>query len=427
MSTDTANYGFKKDNEDEFYNVNVVNDNLDKIDTEMKRIEDIIPTVSPTDSVKWIGTVAGTANALTVTHAAITSYSDGLGVSFAANANSSAATTLNINSLGAIPIKKANGTVVTNLKVGGVYTLRYRGSAFILQGEGGGEVAHNSKTFTVPGSQNFIVPDGVFTLSYWMWGAGGGGGGSNGFITSPVGVLAGGGGGSGGFSCGTMEVTPGETLMINVGRGGYGGQAESSTYARQGTAGTLSYIRRYSDELYLYAYPGGGGGTPTNDVKDGRGGVGGGDTWAGGDGGMYYPSTPLLDRVGRIVRRSPKNKMKEFIYITGSGGKPGHNGGTISTIYGGGGAGSPSDIAVGSPGGAFLNNTSQTFADSQPYMGGPRGTTYMNFEGADGGSNSSSGGHGVKGGVGAGGSGGGGFISNALGGDGGDGRIIIAW
>ncbi|UZN00568.1 hypothetical protein OL548_14180 [Lysinibacillus sp. MHQ-1] len=138
MSTDTVNYGFKKDNEDEFYNVNVVNANLDKIDTEMKRIEDTIPTVSPTDSVKWLGTVAGTANALTVTHAAITSYSDGLGVSFATNANSSAATTLNINSLGAIPIKKANGTVVTNLKVGGVYTLRYRGSAFILQGEGGG-------------------------------------------------------------------------------------------------------------------------------------------------------------------------------------------------------------------------------------------------------------------------------------------------
>ncbi|PIJ99964.1 hypothetical protein [Lysinibacillus sphaericus] len=153
MSTDTVNYGFKKDNEDEFYNVNVVNANLDKIDTEMKRIEDTIPTVSPTDSVKWLGTVAGTANALTVTHAAITSYSDGLGVSFATNANSSAATTLNINSLGAIPIKKANGTVVTNLKVGGVYTIRYRAGAFILQGEGGAGNAQPSdvrkdKTFT---------------------------------------------------------------------------------------------------------------------------------------------------------------------------------------------------------------------------------------------------------------------------------------
>ncbi|WP_236249637.1 hypothetical protein [Lysinibacillus sphaericus] len=153
MPTETANYGFTKDSEDEFYNVNVVNTNLDKIDTEMKRIENTIPTVNPTDSVKWLGTVAGTANALTVTHAAITSYSDGLGVSFAANANSSAAATLNINSLGAIPIKKANGTAVTNLKAGGVYTVRYRAGAFILQGEGGSGNAQpndvlTGKTFT---------------------------------------------------------------------------------------------------------------------------------------------------------------------------------------------------------------------------------------------------------------------------------------
>ena len=137
MSTDTANYGFKKDNEDEFYNVNVVNANLDKIDTEMKRIEDTIPTISPTDSVKWLGAVAGTANALTATHAVITNYSDGLGVSFAANANSTASTTLNINGLGAIPIKKANGTAFSNAKANGVYTVRYRAGAFILQGEGG--------------------------------------------------------------------------------------------------------------------------------------------------------------------------------------------------------------------------------------------------------------------------------------------------
>ncbi|MGD2196230.1 hypothetical protein [Lysinibacillus fusiformis] len=137
MSTDTANYGFKKDNEDEFYNVNVVNANLDKIDTELKRIEDTIPPISLTDSVKWLGVVAGTANALTATHAVITNYSDGLGVSFAANANSTAATTLKINGLGAIPIKKANGTTFSNAKANGVYTVRYRAGAFILQGEGG--------------------------------------------------------------------------------------------------------------------------------------------------------------------------------------------------------------------------------------------------------------------------------------------------
>jgi hypothetical protein len=160
MSTDTANYGFTKDNEDDFYNVNVVNANLDKIDTEMKRIEDAIQPISPTDSVKWIGTVGGTVNALTATHVEITSYSDGLGVSFAANANSTVATTLDINGLGAIPIKKANGMAVTNLKVGGVYTLRYRGSAFILQGEGGeygNAVANDVRKGKTIGTENGLL------------------------------------------------------------------------------------------------------------------------------------------------------------------------------------------------------------------------------------------------------------------------------
>ncbi|WP_369380457.1 hypothetical protein [Lysinibacillus fusiformis] len=137
MSTDTANYGFKKDNEDEFYNVNVVNANLDKIDTELKRIEDTIPPISPTDSVKWLGTVGGTANALTANDPDIESYKNGLAVSFPVNANSTAAMTLNINGLGAIPIKKANGTAFSNAKVNGVYTVRYRAGSFILQGEGG--------------------------------------------------------------------------------------------------------------------------------------------------------------------------------------------------------------------------------------------------------------------------------------------------
>lgn len=149
---------FTKDNEDDFYNVNVVNANLDKIDTEMKRIEDAIQPISPTDSVKWIGTVGGTVNALTATHVEITSYSDGLGVSFAANANSTVATTLDINGLGAIPIKKANGTAFSNAKANGVYTVRYRDGAFILQGESEVEIGRQIIT---PSTMNQAITQGV--------------------------------------------------------------------------------------------------------------------------------------------------------------------------------------------------------------------------------------------------------------------------
>lgn len=158
MSTDTANYGFTKDNEDDFYNVNVVNANLDKIDTEMKRIEDSMPTISPTDSVKWIETVGGTANVLTATVPDITSYKNGLAVSFPANANSTAAITLNINNLGAIPIRNSNGNAVSNLKTNGVYTVRYRTGAFILQGESEVEIG---KQIITPGTTNKGILQGV--------------------------------------------------------------------------------------------------------------------------------------------------------------------------------------------------------------------------------------------------------------------------
>ncbi|MGE8037823.1 hypothetical protein [Lysinibacillus sp. NPDC093692] len=87
--------------------------------------------------VKWIETIGGTANALTATLEGLTSYKNGLGVSFPVKSNSTAAMSLNINGLSAIPIKKANGTPFSNGKANGVYTVRYRDGAFILQGEGG--------------------------------------------------------------------------------------------------------------------------------------------------------------------------------------------------------------------------------------------------------------------------------------------------
>lgn len=47
--------------------------------------------------------------------------------------------TLNVNSLGVKPIKHNGNTDVLagEMKAGGMYTVCYDGSAFILQGEGG--------------------------------------------------------------------------------------------------------------------------------------------------------------------------------------------------------------------------------------------------------------------------------------------------
>jgi hypothetical protein len=86
----------------------------------------------------------GTANAYVVTlNPAPTAYTDGMAISVKINADATAASTLNANSLGAKSLKKSNGTDVTNLKTNGVYTFRYNSTTgnFILQGEGGSGTA----------------------------------------------------------------------------------------------------------------------------------------------------------------------------------------------------------------------------------------------------------------------------------------------
>lgn len=61
----------------------------------------------------------------------------GMAVTVKINIASTGASTLNWNGKGAKAIKKADGTNATNLKANGIYTLRYDGTSFQLQGEGG--------------------------------------------------------------------------------------------------------------------------------------------------------------------------------------------------------------------------------------------------------------------------------------------------
>jgi hypothetical protein len=82
----------------------------------------------------------GSANAYAVTlNPAPTAYVEGMALAVKINVQNTGASTLNVNGLGAKPIKKANGNDVAagNLKAGGIYTLRFDGVNFILQGEGG--------------------------------------------------------------------------------------------------------------------------------------------------------------------------------------------------------------------------------------------------------------------------------------------------
>lgn len=139
---------------------------------------------------------SGSANAYTVTlNPAPTAYVDGMAVSVKINVDSTGPSTLNVNGLGAKPLKKANGSDATNLKTNGVYTFRYNASTgnFILQGEGGSGNAQPSdvlsgKTFMndigeqvgtmpnrgayniTPGTSNITIPAGYHNGSGVVYG-----------------------------------------------------------------------------------------------------------------------------------------------------------------------------------------------------------------------------------------------------------------
>jgi len=83
------------------------------------------------------GVATGSANTYAVTLSpAPTAYVEGLAIAVKINVDNTGASTLNINGLGAKAIKKPNGNNVSagNLKAGSIYTLRYNGTNFILQG-----------------------------------------------------------------------------------------------------------------------------------------------------------------------------------------------------------------------------------------------------------------------------------------------------
>lgn len=85
------------------------------------------------------GATAGT-NAYTVTLSpAPSALVEGMGIVLKVGTTATGVCTLNVNGLGVKSILKSDGTVANNLKAGCVYTVRYSGTAFILQGEGSGD------------------------------------------------------------------------------------------------------------------------------------------------------------------------------------------------------------------------------------------------------------------------------------------------
>ncbi|AET70756.1 hypothetical protein Desor_5380 [Desulfosporosinus orientis DSM 765] len=115
--------------------IETVKQNADKINNLQMEVNNHLADY--TLQVPYAGVTTGAENTYAIAIPAIAALTTGMAVSVKINVDSTGASTLNWNGKGAKGIKKSNGTDVTNLKANGIYTLRYDGANFILQGEGG--------------------------------------------------------------------------------------------------------------------------------------------------------------------------------------------------------------------------------------------------------------------------------------------------
>jgi len=264
----------------------------------------------------------------------------------------------------AIPLLRGNGTQLPSgtMTSGGIYTVAFNGTNFILQGESGVTSPEtNRTTFNTPGTHSWVVPENVTRIVYRAWGAGGGGGGNCRYYQS----MGGGGGGAGAYIAGFLKVTPGTTLSILVGEGGTGGSPNTvsgqANLIYAGVGGHSGVVGGF------YAYGGGGGATPENRAGYVNGGAGAGATLSssGGSGGVLKINP---SKNGGPQAPSAVESQIRGIIVSFSGG----DGWYTDNGQGGGGGGAPSDGAGGLAG--PTTQTGKIFTEgAKGGVGGPMG------------------------------------------------------
>ena len=153
MATETTNLKLTKPALDDYVLVSDINENSDKIDNAHGEGSSAITTLATSvndtntaldnhkaDYVAHPGYADATGtNAYSVSlKPAAKSLVKGLGVVFTVANDATGNCTLNVNGLGAKAIMSSDGEQITDLKKGVVYTVRYNGASFTLQGKGGG-------------------------------------------------------------------------------------------------------------------------------------------------------------------------------------------------------------------------------------------------------------------------------------------------
>ena len=199
----------------------------------------------------WGTTGSGSNTPYAITpNPAITAYSVGeiFVVGFAAA--SAGSPTLNVNGLGAQPLKMFdyNGALITAvIPIGNISQVAWDGTNFIYLDQvppvpyTAADTPHGVNTYTAPGS--WTCPAGVHYVQVLCVGGGGGGGGGYWTTTGGEGgvttIYPGGNGGGGGSAFNVVAVTPGNSYNIYIGAagsvsGGGGGPGGVTTFGSGG-------------------------------------------------------------------------------------------------------------------------------------------------------------------------------------------------
>lgn len=227
--------------------------------------------------------------------------------------------------------------------------------------------------YAYTGSDIFLaVPAGVTWIFVKLWGAGGGAGRRGGWEWGSD-------GGGGGHTRGLFPVTPGETLLIKVGRGGttmstrqnYGGGGRSiggndtSLYSGQGGGYCGIFKGRTDIRDNALAIAGGGGGGGASRAWTGNvGGAGGGTR--GQRGASPYDGKTAAAGAGGTQTAG------------GAGGTGTDNGANGSALQGGTGAG---QSYGGGGGGGFFGGGGGGYSETNTMAGGGGGSGFVSPNG----------------------------------------------
>ncbi|MFN7677190.1 MAG: glycine-rich protein [Cyanobacteriota bacterium] len=278
-------------------------------------------------------------------------------------------------SAGALKNKRRQVGLWDDVTVAG--TVRAAGYVFAMQGfefelkDGNLTPINKTKTtYSYTGSnQTFVVPAGVTWIFVKLWGAGGGAGKAGGWSFGAD-------GGGGGHTRGLFPVTPGDTLLLVVGRGGTtvngtaqsygGGGANGGTgddrYGGQGGGYCGIFINNSLSSATALAIAGGGGGGGSSRAWCGNvGGAGGG--LVGQRGASPYDGKHGAAGAGGTQAAG------------GAGGSPftrnGSNGGALQ-----GGAGANPNYG-GSGGGGYFGGGGGAYSEANTMGGGGGGSGFV--------------------------------------------------